>query len=339
MELTFATLRGLSGKTDVTDVPCPVCAGECKTSAGRKRKCLRIWDDGGDFITFTCARCGTAGYAKPDDGSTQGPVPKVDKAPEPKVDKSGLCRFLWDKSQPAIGSIVQRYLEARGCWNGPRSTVRYLPAREHQGRLYEPAMISRFGFEDEPVTGVHLTKLKPDGSGKANTDPNKLTMGDTIGQPVVVHDHDTSEHLIIAEGYEDTESLIRATGWSGWMAGTAGRIPAVVATAVKRGFKTIYVAKDVDHKSMTTGQAGASTRALEQASAIAPIVPLSFGGTVFGLEHHLDANVALQKYGKDWLWAAVEWCDLQVQFERKLLTFHQLDRMRQRLKKILFPGS
>lgn len=339
MELTFAQLRGLSGKTDITDVPCPLCLNDCKTNEGRKRKCLRIWDNGEDFITFQCARCCQGGYAKPDDGSTSETTPKVEKNPVEKQDKSGLCQFLWDKSVPAIGSIVQTYLETRQCWRACPN-IRFLAGREYNGKRYEPAMISRFGFEDDPVTGVHLTKLRPDGRGKAGTDADKLTMGDTVGQPIVIHTNDDSDEILIAEGIEDTESLVMVAGWTGWAAGTANRIPAVVATAVQRGYRKIYVAQDMDHiKNMETRPEPASKRALAQAHAITPVIPLWFGGLITGRATSLDANKLLISHGSAYVMAAIQWCDAQEMFRRGLLNFHQFKHIEKDLLKILQPRT
>lgn len=343
MELTFSTLRQLADNKTINDVPCPVCLDQCRTPEGRKRKCLRVYHEHDDFIRYTCARCGTSGYAKPDDGSVTTAAPKIERTPVEKTDKSALCNFLWDKSQPAIGSLAEVYMRTRACWpDHPCPSIRFLPARDHKGTRYEPAMISRFGFAGEPVTGVHLTKLLLDGSGKAAVDPAKITMGDTSGQPIVIHNNEERGEIVIAEGIEDTSSLVLATNWTGWAAGTAGRIPAVVAAAVAKGFESIYVAKDVDtinqHARGRSIEPGASRNAIEQAKALTPIIPLSFGGIVVGYGEHLDANLALRRYGKEWLAAAIEWCDLQHKMARNLLTFHQMDRMRTPLKRILFRG-
>lgn len=309
-DLSFALLRSLSGKTDITDVPCPLCAGAATTNAGRKRECLRIWDAGEDFISFTCARCLVSGYAKPDDGSVTSTAPKVEKKPVAKEDKGPFCNFLWDKSLPAIGSLAQVYLQSRACWpDHAPANIRFMPASERNGRHYPPTMIARFGFAGEPLTGIHLTKLRTDGQGKAGTDTDKRTMGDTIGQPIVLHTNADATEIVIAEGIEDTSSLVIATGWTGWAAGTAGRIPAVVATAVQRGYKKIYVAKDLNNKNMVTQQVGASTRALEQAAAIARVIPLRFGTPFNKGSADADANTFLRQHGKLKTKAMIDWCE------------------------------
>lgn len=206
-------------------------------------------------------------------------------------------------------------------------------------------MICRFGFEDEPLTGIHLTKLLPDGSGKIRDGDAKLTMGDTVGQPIIINTNDDRSELLIAEGIEDTGSLTIVTGWSGWAAGTAGRIPAVVNTAMQRGYRKIYVAKDVDNIPLQTPQSpldcgkGASKRALKHAASFGPIIPLPLGGLVDGYGQHFDANKILIEKGPEWLMAAIEFCEwhdeLIVRHDKQLP--HEFNRKTAHLRKILFP--
>jgi hypothetical protein len=254
---------------------------------------------------------------KPDDGAQSAPKPKADKGPpEPKADKSELCRYLWDKSEPAIGSPVQTYLESRQCWH-LSSRIRYLRG----GEKYAHAMISRFGF-DEPVQSVHLTKLAPDGRGKLQGEHSaKIIMGESMGLPIIVHENDEHDACLIAEGIEDVASLVLASGWTGWAAGTANRIPAVVATAVEKGFTAIYVAKDADtYKRAGQDEHGrpvkpASWLALDKANAVHPVIPLSFVQWG-GVDERLDANLFLRRHGKEQLFAAIQWCEIQDRWTR-----------------------
>ena len=70
------------------------------------------------------------------------------------------------------------------------ATLAFLPARD-----YPPALIAAFGLCSEPEPGVlaiagadvkavQLVKLKPDGSGKADLEPNKIIIGKgAVGSP------------------------------------------------------------------------------------------------------------------------------------------------------------
>ncbi len=127
----------------MTDAACPLCGPGCKTPSNCTRKVLRIWDDGGDFITFTCARCGESGYAKEEGSGRSEPRRRTEpaKPAEPVPDKSGTARFLWERSRAAIGSPAEVYLRSRGCWvDSPN--IRFLAPREG----HDPAMIARFGL-------------------------------------------------------------------------------------------------------------------------------------------------------------------------------------------------
>ncbi len=114
MCLSYENLFDLcGGRVGVVDVPCPSCGPARKAPSNRTRKTLRIWNEGDGFITFTCARCGESGYS-PDDGSSRQSTPRPRAAlvqqQEPVKDKSEIAAFLWDRSLPAPGTIVQTYL-------------------------------------------------------------------------------------------------------------------------------------------------------------------------------------------------------------------------------------
>ena len=197
---------------------------------------LRIWNDG-EFITYHCERCQINGYAKADGAVTTAAKRPVIPADRPPEDKSELAAYLWAKSAPIRGTSAERYLESRGCLIHS-DALRFLPARGG----HPPAMIARFG--DNKPTGVHLTKIKPDGSGKAGTDKDKIMIGSSQGQPIIVADNPEREELIIAEGIEDAASLAIVTGWSAWEAGSAGRIAPVVGAAPRS--MRVYLVTDLD---------------------------------------------------------------------------------------------
>jgi hypothetical protein len=282
----FGALRDLSRGKPVVDVACPLCGPTRKSPSNRTRKVLRVWDDGGDFITFKCSRCEESGYAKPEGGRASAPrrvEPASQVRPaEPVEDKSAKARFLWERSEPAKGSIVEAYLRSRGCWIDTPS-IRFLPAR---GEHFHAA-ISRFGIGGK-TNGVHLTRLSSDGTGKAGTDKDKVMLGPSVGEPVVVWDNPERLDLFITEGIEDAASIAVATGLTCWAAGSAGRIPTVLPHA--RSFEAVFVAADGDF---------AGRRALQLAREKRPdIITLDFG------DH--DANATLQKHGADAILSAID---------------------------------
>jgi hypothetical protein len=244
--IDFQVLQDLSGGKAIADAPCPLCSAGCKTASNRTRKVLRIWTQADGFATFKCQRCGESGYAHGnrlargrDDiadivaafNKPQAVVPS--KQPAPDKDRLVMVRSLWRRSVPARSTIVEAYLRARKCWVDSE-TVRYLPPRGD----HAPASIVPFGMptEIEPgvldiatanVYGVQLTKLKPDGSGKAPVQPNKITLGQCVGWPIVLVPPSDMMALTIAEGVEDALSSYIVSGRGAWAAGGAGRMPAL----------------------------------------------------------------------------------------------------------------
>jgi hypothetical protein len=98
-------------------------------------------------------------------------------------------------------------------------------------------MISAFALVDEPepgalgkpqhVTAIHLTLLRPDGRGKADTKPSKLIVGSPLGHPIMLAPPNDLLGLAICEGIEDALTAHAATGLGAWAAGAAGFLPAL----------------------------------------------------------------------------------------------------------------
>jgi hypothetical protein len=140
-----------------------------------------------------------------------------------------LAASLWAKRKPIGGTLAERYLFWRGIGaEGAPATLGYLPPFQ----AHAPAMVAAFGFpqETEPglpaapvnVTGIHLTKLTPEGRKTAKT-----MLGPSAGQPIVIAPPNDLLGLAIAEGIEDALSVHMATGLGSWAAGSATRMPAL----------------------------------------------------------------------------------------------------------------
>ena len=146
--------------------------------------------------------------------------------------------WLWTQSSPAQDTVVEHYLSrARGinlvCIP---TTLRYLAPRPP--RYPHPTMIAPFALPTEPepgklavsrqaISGVHLTKLKSDGSGKADVPKEKRMLGICMGTPIVLAPLNDNLGLAITEGIEDALSIHVATGLGAWAAGSAPFMPAL----------------------------------------------------------------------------------------------------------------
>lgn len=259
--------RLTSGRLGRHDVACPLCGPSRKAKLNQHRKVLRIWIKEPGFASYTCSRCGASGWAKDADARRIDPAQfdrlrreagAVDGAERAK--RHHIALYLWKRARPIAGTIAETYLRGRGIGCDLPATLRFLPSGRPDRH---PAMIAAFGLADEPapgllsirdeaVTGVHLTLLRPDGSGKADVDPNKLMIGRSLGSPIVVAPPNDLLALALVEGIEDALSLHQATGLGAWAAGAAGRFPAL-AEAVPTVLDLVHVGADPD----PAGEAGA----------------------------------------------------------------------------------
>jgi Toprim domain len=234
--------------------------------------------EGGNLLNLIAA---VHGFSMPDavawakvwlglaDGQAKAPEPRG--APDPAKAAQELRaarvkpRAMWRRGMAIEESAIGwRYIrQVRGYGGVIPATLRFLEASE---RYPAPCIMAAFGITSEPepgelaiadddVMGVHLIKLKPDGSGKADVDPNKITVGQgSMGFPIVVAPPNDLLGLCICEGVEDALSYHEANGVGAWAAGGAGRMPAL-ADAVPEYIDFVTVCFDVDEKR--AGQKGA----------------------------------------------------------------------------------
>jgi hypothetical protein len=257
----------LSDLVDITggalgrhDVACPLCGPSRRSPANQQRKVLRIWCEEGEFATFKCARCGAKGYAadRAVEGADQEALDRarskaIDRQHAEAVQSLRKARWLWSRRKPVVGSIAEKYLRhCRGYTGDLPGTLGYLPGRDR----YPPAMIAAFGMaletlpsqitiQDAAVRGVHITRLKSDGSGKAGTEADKLTIGQANTAPIWLAPVNEGLGLSICEGIEDSLSVHAATGLGAWAAGAAGRLPGM-ADHIPTYVETVSVIVDGD---------------------------------------------------------------------------------------------
>jgi hypothetical protein len=262
----------IGGRLGTHDVPCPEC-GPFKSARGQRKRTLRVWRVDPGFATFHCARCGEQGFTR--DGHSGPPDPvKLAKARAQtaerdratKADRLSKALLVWRARQPIGGTIAERYLrEVRGYGGQLPTTLGFLPARG----TYPPAMIAAFGLaqETEPgilaiadrdITGVHLTRLKPDGSGKAvfeDPDENaKIMIGYSAGSPIVLAPPNDLLGLAVTEGIEDGLSVHEDTGLGVWAAGAASRMPSLAeALPVWVDCVTVITDDDRDGRRFASG--------------------------------------------------------------------------------------
>jgi hypothetical protein len=160
--------------------------------------------------------------------------PRSDSAERHQKRQHEKASWLWSQRRPIAGTIAETYLRSRHIMCPPPLTLAFLPSRKPE---HHPAMIAAFALCDEPepgvvgkpqdVNAVHLTLLKPDGSGKAAVDKPKLIVGRPLGRPIVLTPPNDLLALAITEGIEDALTAHAALGMGTWAAGSAGMMPSL----------------------------------------------------------------------------------------------------------------
>lgn len=255
--------------------PCPHCGGKDRFSISiRKgaflcRQCMPKGGGGAISLVMFLDGCGFRDAVETLIGERDAPVKHAAAAYLPAKGSSDYecrqhdkARWLWSQRQPITGSIAEVYLrEVRQITCPLPPTLGFLPPRKPD---QHPAMIAAFGLCDEvepgvitaprDVQAVHLTLLKPDGSGKADTKPNKLMIGSPGGKPIVMAPPNDLLGLAITEGIEEALTAHQALGLGAWAAGAAGFMPKL-ADAVPDWIDCVSVFADAN-------QAGESNSAL-----------------------------------------------------------------------------
>jgi hypothetical protein len=221
-----------------------------------------VWRIQSGSATFHCVRCGLRGHTR--DRHAPPPDPAaLARARQEAVERERIAaaarlskaRWLWGKRAPVTGSIAERYLrDARGYGGRIPATLGFLPAR---GK-HCPALIAAFGFALEPepgrlciadqeVRGVHITRIRADGSGKAGTSHDKIMVGGSLGSPIVLAPANDLLGIAIGEGIEDVLTAHEITQLGAWTAGSASRLPALAdAIPPYVSAVTVLVDDDVD---------------------------------------------------------------------------------------------
>jgi putative DNA primase/helicase len=139
------------------------------------------------------------------------PLRRLDQG---KVENIIRARTIWTESSDPRGTIVEIYLNARGLALPVEvSCIRYHP-RCPRGSHRLPALVAemRNAITNEFV-GVHRTFLRPDGSGKAGVEPQRMALGCLAGAVIKISaNEDVARGIGICEGIEDAIAVHNA-GW------------------------------------------------------------------------------------------------------------------------------
>ncbi len=143
---------------------------------------------------------------------------------------------LWRATQPANGTLVERYLHSRGLYDTlPPNALRFHAGLKHPSGGIWPAMVALVtrGSDDTPLA-IHRTFLARNGGAKAPVDPQKMMLGPCLGG--VVRFAERGRVLMVGEGIETSLAAMQATGHAAW---------AALSTSGLRGLDLPRDARDV----------------------------------------------------------------------------------------------
>jgi phage/plasmid primase-like uncharacterized protein len=242
---------------------CPVCGyvGACVLTQGR----------GGTPLLW-CASCG--------DREAMGAVLRgegyraaapADRVPAPSCgQREAWARALWEQAHPASGTIADRYLDSRGLPPVTGDALRFMPALRHrEAARVGPAMLAAVRDEAGELRAVHRTWLREDGSGKADVDPTRKTLGSPHGCAArLMRAYDA---VVLAEGIETALAASVLFGMPAWSCLTAGGLEAV---QLPPAIHSVLIAADNDTRG--TGQRAAdmlAQRLLAEGRAVRVAIP------------------------------------------------------------------
>jgi putative DNA primase/helicase len=237
----------LKGKAAERCGPCPICGGTDRFSINIRKQIYhcRGCKVGGDVIDMvrhldSCSFREAVELLTGEQPRALAP-PSATKtkqsASEYEREQRRKASWLWLLHRPISGTIAERYLRGRGITCPLPPTLGFLPPQKPE---HHPAMIAAFGLPAEPepgvlgapphtsISSVHLTLLRPDGSGKATVEKPKFVVGSPGALPIVIAPSNVLG-IAITEGIEDGLTVHEATGLGVWVAGSAGRLPRLAA--------------------------------------------------------------------------------------------------------------
>jgi putative DNA primase/helicase len=187
--------------------------------------------------------------------------------PEPwtddEMDRARWARDRWITTVPAVGSIVERYWhEARGISMPIPPVIRFGAAIPYgyESDVAFPAMVAKVQGPAGNFVGIHVTYLRPDGSGKLEgTRKPKLIFGCVGGAAIRLAD--AACHLAIGEGIESTASYMQETKCAGWVGMNTSGLRSIRLPALPLAHRVTLLGENDEEKNGVRASAAAATAA------------------------------------------------------------------------------
>lgn len=191
--------------------PCPICQPDRR----KGQNALTLSDAPGGRLLAHCKKSGCSfgdlaralGLA-PGDFARPDPAELARAAAEALAEAAKRARIaatVWQEALPIWGTPAEAYLRGRGLDLDPaQRALRFHPDAWHGPTAHRfPALVAL--LEGCALPAVHRTWLKPDGSGKADLEPNRAMLGTVQGGAVRLLEG--KGPLVVAEGIETALSL------------------------------------------------------------------------------------------------------------------------------------
>jgi hypothetical protein len=139
---------------------------------------------------------------------------------------------IWAQARLAEHTPAEPYLRSRGIRLSIPPALRFHPRLKHPTGIYVPGIVAAVRNANGTLVAIHRTFLKPDGSGKADLDPQKAALGPVSGGVVALAP--LAEVLALGEGIETMLSVMQATEIACWATLGAANLPNIKLPAQVR---------------------------------------------------------------------------------------------------------
>jgi hypothetical protein len=180
-------------------------------------------------------------------------VPNGDADARQRLDRAAR---IWRDSGTVLGSPAANYLNSRGIENVVTcSDLRFNADCPHPTSTLDrpvrlPALVAAVRGADGRLAGVHRTYLRRDGSGKAQIDPQKASLGPVRGAAVRLAPLEQvldAGEVVLAEGIESAASAALLLDLPGWAALNATNLAGIV---LPRAIQRVLLAADHDRAGL-----------------------------------------------------------------------------------------
>lgn len=206
------------------------------------------------------------------------------KAP---VNASAILSLL-QRCRDARGTVVETYLRSR-CIHVPiPDDIRHYPRMRHlPTKTAWPAMVAAVRDAGGAIVALHRSYLRPDGTGKADVEPAKMTLGPVGG--CSVHLAPAGPHMIVAEGIESALSAMGGAGLPAWAALSAGGVRKLILPPLPSA-SIVTIAADLDPVGLDAARVAAQRwitegRTVRIAKPPAPFVDWNDAATGKAVDH------------------------------------------------------